>query len=193
MRTHRSGMHALHDAMARASLKGRSRQRGVAAIEFALVITLFLVILFAVISYGSMFWVQQRLSQAAGEGARVAIELAQEEWPYTDEHGAALASSYVADVKAAVFKSIQGWSLQSNEVTLAHAGSTGCPGAAADCLTVSLTYASREWPLIGLLESLSGVFGGQDDCQAASSGQAAGNCWIPETLRASATVRLRRS
>lgn len=170
------------------------RQRGAAAIEFALVITLFLVILFGVISYGSLFWVQQRLSQAAGEGARVALVLAQDEWPYADEHGQALAPAYMHEVKASVARAADGWVLESNQLSLVRAGTPQCPGGSADCLIVSVSYASSEWPLIGLLGTLSGVFGGQDGCgaQNASVDAQAGQCWIPDTLHASATVRLRR-
>ncbi|CAM3714118.1 TadE-like protein [Kerstersia gyiorum] len=192
MRTHCSGMHTLRDTMARGSLNGRSRQHGVAAIEFALVITVFLVILFAVISYGSLFWVQQRLSQAAGEGARAALELALEQWPYADESAGALAPRYVNDVQTVVTRAAHGWTLASNQLSLARAGSPQCPGAGADCLIVSVSYASKDWPLIGLLSSLAGVFGGQQGCGDAGTASQTTSCWIPQTLHASATVRLRR-
>jgi hypothetical protein len=55
---------------------GRRRRRcsddGAAAVEFALVVPLLVLILFGIISYGMMLSLRQTLSQAAAEGARAA-------------------------------------------------------------------------------------------------------------------------
>jgi Flp pilus assembly protein TadG len=48
------------------------RERGSAAVEFALVAPLLLLLLFAIISYGYMLSYRQALSQGAAEGARAA-------------------------------------------------------------------------------------------------------------------------
>jgi Flp pilus assembly protein TadG len=48
----------------------RSRQRGVAALEFALAMTLFLPLLFAVLNYGYYFYVSITAVEAARVGAR---------------------------------------------------------------------------------------------------------------------------
>ncbi len=48
------------------------RERGAAAVEFALVAPLILFLLFAVIGYGYMLSFRQAISQAAAEGARAA-------------------------------------------------------------------------------------------------------------------------
>src|SRR3546814_12289924 len=50
------------------------RQQCVAAIEFAAVLTVLLLILLAIIGYGAIFWTQQQLSAAAGEGARAGLQ-----------------------------------------------------------------------------------------------------------------------
>ena len=51
----------------------RRRQEGAAAVEFALVAPLLLLLLFGIISYGYMLSFRQALSQGAAEAARVAV------------------------------------------------------------------------------------------------------------------------
>src|SRR3546814_13214608 len=70
----RPGLHSTRTL----NLSGRRAQRGVAAIEFALTVVLLLVIVFGIVSYGAMFWAQQKLSHLAGEGARYALVLSME-------------------------------------------------------------------------------------------------------------------
>lgn len=48
------------------------RERGAAAVEFALVVPLLLLLVFGIISYGYMLSFRQALSQSATEGARAA-------------------------------------------------------------------------------------------------------------------------
>lgn len=48
------------------------RERGAAAVEFALVVPLLLLLVFGIISYGMMLSFRQGLTQAASEGARAA-------------------------------------------------------------------------------------------------------------------------
>ncbi|WP_175777945.1 TadE/TadG family type IV pilus assembly protein [Burkholderia anthina] len=56
----------------RQSCKWR-RQRGVAAIEFAIVFPLFFLIFYAIVTFGLIFVVKQNLTFAASEGARAAL------------------------------------------------------------------------------------------------------------------------
>ena len=51
----------------------RRHERGAAALEFAILLPLLLLILFEVISWAYMFSFRQTLSQAASEGARAAV------------------------------------------------------------------------------------------------------------------------
>lgn len=48
----------------------RSRQRGVAAIEFALVFVVLLSVLYALATFGAVLYIQQSVTRAAEEGAR---------------------------------------------------------------------------------------------------------------------------
>lgn len=50
-----------------------SRRRGVAVVEFAVVLPLLLTILFGIIEYGWVFMVRQTLQTAAREGCRLAV------------------------------------------------------------------------------------------------------------------------
>jgi Flp pilus assembly protein TadG len=50
------------------------RQRGAAAIEFALVFVLFFMVLYGAIAYGVVFAIKHSLTQGAAEGARAALK-----------------------------------------------------------------------------------------------------------------------
>lgn len=54
--------------------KKNHSQQGVASIEFALSFVLLLLIIFGLSSLGAMVWAQQKLSFAAGEGARALFQ-----------------------------------------------------------------------------------------------------------------------
>lgn len=54
---------------------GRRRMSGVAAVEFALVVPLLLVVLFGIIDFGFMLYDKAMLTNAAREGARAGIVL----------------------------------------------------------------------------------------------------------------------
>ena len=58
--------------MGRWVLLRRAAERGAAAVEFALVLPLLMVIVFGIVNYGDMLSVRQSVSQAAAEGARAA-------------------------------------------------------------------------------------------------------------------------
>lgn len=49
---------------------GPARQRGVAAIEFALVTLLFVTLFYGVVTFGAALYTQQAVSRAASDGAR---------------------------------------------------------------------------------------------------------------------------
>ena len=59
----------------KAALRGRNatRRRGVAAVEFAMVAPLFILLVFGILEYGRMVMVQQVLTNATREGARAAV------------------------------------------------------------------------------------------------------------------------
>lgn len=54
-------------------MRSKSPQRGLAVVEFALVLPVVLVILFGIFEFGFAFWRKQSLTAAVREGGRVAI------------------------------------------------------------------------------------------------------------------------
>lgn len=53
----------------------RTRQRGVAAIETALVLSLFITLVYGIATFGAVFYTQQVVSRAAEDGARALTAL----------------------------------------------------------------------------------------------------------------------
>ncbi|WP_175944663.1 TadE family protein [Burkholderia pyrrocinia] len=56
--------------------RGRRRQRGATAVEFAIVFPLLFVIFYGILSFGMIFTIQQSLTFAASEGARAGLSYA---------------------------------------------------------------------------------------------------------------------
>jgi Flp pilus assembly protein TadG len=52
---------------------GRGRDAGVSAVEFGLVLPVFLIVLLGIIDYGWVFYVKLNITNAAREGARVGV------------------------------------------------------------------------------------------------------------------------
>jgi len=53
--------------------RGSRRDRGAAAVEFAIVLTVLLLIIFAIIDFGRLLFVSQAVKSASREGARAAV------------------------------------------------------------------------------------------------------------------------
>jgi Flp pilus assembly protein TadG len=131
----------------------RRGQQGAAAVEFALVAPLLLVLVFGVVSYGYMLSFRQALSQGAAEGARAAAVS-----PYptaTAKQTSALnAINDALDVRAYGITCTgvaAGSPLKKDGVTV---GSCAVTTAACDsdptkdCVTVSLDYLYKDHPLL---------------------------------------------
>jgi Flp pilus assembly protein TadG len=69
---HRKGGDGMAEAH-RGGMKRRSRRQGSAAIEFALVGPMLIVLLAGMVVYGGWFWLAQSVQSLATEGARAAI------------------------------------------------------------------------------------------------------------------------
>ncbi|MCD0505525.1 TadE/TadG family type IV pilus assembly protein [Bordetella petrii] len=149
---------------------GRGRQRGVAAVEFAMVLTVLLLILLAIVGYGAIFWAQQQLSAAAGEGARAGLQA----------RYAGLADVQAVACDAAVNVFGPGTSVECNRTAVPVACAwTGTGGVAVGCMDVVLRYDVAQWPL---LQSFQGLV------RLVAGGSADG--LIPQTLSARATIQI---
>lgn len=154
------------------------RQRGVAALEFGLVASMFLVLLFAIASYSGLFVAQQALSRAAQEGARALLQ-------------ASIAPSQTVTPQAmacdAVARSVDWLTLYRRGLGLQPISCVSvfepCSySAAAICGRVEVVYANyRAYPLIPELLPLGTIL-------SIFTGSADG--WIPLDLAARSTVQI---
>jgi Flp pilus assembly protein TadG len=139
--------------MAARRARRRRSQDGAAAVEFALVAPLLLVLVFGVISYGYMLSFRQALSQGAAEGARAAAVS-----PYpaaSDKEAAALdAINDALDVKAygvTCTGVAAGSPLMKDGTTVGSCSVTTATCASdptKDCVTVALDYRYKSHPLL---------------------------------------------
>jgi len=110
--------------MWRSVLRSRAEARGAAAVEFALILPLLLVLVFGIVNYGDMLSVRQSVSQAAAEVARAAAVNAG-----ADPAKVAAAEAAVADALAA----------QGNECNdECSVQIDPCPTGGVDCVTVDV-------------------------------------------------------
>lgn len=169
------------DSWGALACRRRRSEDGAAAVEFALLVPVICLIVFATISYAYMFSFRQALSQAAAEGARASVGAT------VSGTCAATAASYPAATcpaqaaaAAAVARSLDGYGMTCNgtaHLTCAITPPTACAGAASgspsggQCVTVTVSYPYRDHDL---LPSVPGI-----------------GFTLPETLRFSSTVVVR--
>lgn len=140
------------------------RQRGAAAIELSLAMCVSMLVLAAVVGYGMVFWAQQRLSYAAGEGARAVLD--------ASARADAQAPVSAADA-CAVARRAAGW--LSVDCVPAVRACAWDPTGQTECVSVSVSYETAGLPLVGILRLL---------------GVADGTGWMPARLAAQATVQV---
>jgi Flp pilus assembly protein TadG len=100
------------------SLRKPARQRGAAALEFALLFSFFVAILYGIISYALAMLIQQGLTQAAAEAARSAVRLDQLSFTNAADYEAAVA----AIVKDTAVKTVE-WMPKKAKDKVSAAGS----------------------------------------------------------------------
>lgn len=138
--------------MGRCVLWGRARrrsgdraERGAAAVEFALIMPILLLLVFGIISYGYMLSFRQAVSQAAAEGARaaaVAQVAADREGNALDAMNEALDSYGVTCADGALMRNGDAVGTCSVDVGDCENDST------VQCATVSIDYDYAENPLL---------------------------------------------
>lgn len=110
----------------------RTRARGAALVEFAVVCPLLMTILFGIMEYGYVFLVQQTLTNAAREGCRIAV----------------LQGSSDAQIDARITEIMDATGITGHTTTKTHA--TTNPYNPVEAVTVSVPYDSV---------SITGFFG----------------------------------
>ncbi|MFC4275027.1 TadE/TadG family type IV pilus assembly protein [Achromobacter aloeverae] len=146
---------------------GPRAQHGLAALEFALVLSAFLLLFGGIVGLGGVMWAQQKLTGAATEGARAVLD-------------SGLNGAVDMDAACKVAREAATWmavGCAAAPRTCAWPGGTG--GAAASCAAVTLTYSTADWPLLSLVRALSQALGV--------------STWVPRTLTANAVVQIQEA
>lgn len=117
----------------------RGHQTGAAAIEFALLFTLFFVVFYALVSYAIVMLLQQGLEHAAEEGARAAIAV--DPLAYTST-SAYLSNGIQPQVKSTVATALDWLPSKAKTKVLGINNGNVTATMSGDVLTVTLTYAS---------------------------------------------------
>lgn len=114
-------------------------ERGAAAVEFALVLPILLLLLFGIIAYGYMLSFRQAMSQAAAEGAREAAVNVN-------------ASNRQASAMAAVDEALDAYGVRcgADGMTCRYRMVSGTSNCATECVVVDLEYDYDDHPLIPL-------------------------------------------
>lgn len=120
-------------------LRARDGERGVAAVEFALVAPIILLILFGIFEFGSAFWRKQVLTSAVREGARKGVVATTPR--KTESEITTAVKTYLTNV---------GWDAGKAVVLV-----DGEQGASGTSLTVSATYPTS---LLVLSRLMPGTF-----------------------------------
>ncbi|MBP6020561.1 MAG: pilus assembly protein [Burkholderiaceae bacterium] len=161
-------------------------QRGSAAIELAFSLILLLMLFFAIVSYGALFWAQQKISHLAGEGARTAVTAHFQGIEQAVEVGCSKVIAMQQDdfllVSLGGFACIPSGPVpdsSGNGSARALAGVAACPfDANYQCATIIVSGQVRGWPLLDMMRELAGVFGSD------------ASKLLPETLSAQAVVQI---
>jgi Flp pilus assembly protein TadG len=139
----------------------RTVQRGIAAVEFALVFPLLFTVLYAILTYSLIFVAEQSLTLAAEEGARAALN-------YQSATNATAALAAREQNACTVASNAARW-LNTN-ANCATQAQTCSYDATMDCIQVTLTYDYANYPLLPPLPLLSLA--------------------VPQTLTSAATVQI---
>ena len=145
----------------------RRRQRGIAALEFSLTLTVLLLFICGVVGFGALFWMQQQLAAAAADGARAAV------------HARFSGQSDVpAEACLAAMRTFSAGSAVLCSASRAPCAWPGAGGGQADCATVAMTYNTQTWPLLETVRGLVTALPG------------ANRNWLPSRLQSQAVVQI---
>lgn len=163
------------------------RQRGAAAIEFALVISLMLMLLAGLVGLGAVFWAKQRLAGVASQSAQAALWGAARAQPRDDvvrlacdsagrEMGPDRVSCSPPYDDCPVADEAAGAACIQVQVDFPECGWGLAPGVPAACVRVRIAMAEQGWPLIGMARSLADAAGVSD--------------WLPDVLTVRALLQI---
>ena len=135
-----------HDIHFRGRFRG---QRGAALVEFAICSTLFLVLIYAAISFGVIFWVKHTLTSSASEGARAAVGAPLNTGCTTPSHCDEIAAAR-AKARGVVNAGLGDRGVHVLESDIITTVAT-CVGSSRDCITVKVRYPYGAHPILPVL------------------------------------------
>lgn len=109
--------------------------RGAAAVEFALILPILLILVFGIINYGDMLSVRQSVSQAASEGARAAAVN-----PGSNAAKIAAAKEAVGGALDAQDQECTGWGAGAGQCNVTIAACAGEPTKQCATVKVDIQY-----------------------------------------------------
>jgi Flp pilus assembly protein TadG len=119
---------------------------GAAMVEFALVIGLFVLVLYGLIAYGLALDLKQNMTHAATEGARAAIGAV----PIGTETPDQAAERVAKDAVTRAMSSFK--QFDTSTMVEAHADAAQCqpnpPTPTAECITVTIKYPYKDKPIV---------------------------------------------
>ena len=132
----------------RAALLRRRRERGTAAVEFAMIFPLFFMILYGIVTFSLIFVAQQNLTLAAEEGARAALNY---------QTATSTTNALAARTTAACTAASNVVTSLISSATCVSSSTTCSYDATMDCIKVTLTYKYASAPLVPTLPLLNFV------------------------------------
>ncbi|NLN66617.1 MAG: pilus assembly protein [Alcaligenaceae bacterium] len=160
-----------------AMLRLRKNQQGVAAIEFALIITVLLTICFAIVSFGMLMWTQQKVSHIAGDSTRVALQHSIS----GDTEYAVKACEHAKAMVAADFilAGLLDPSDPGKDKVVCNAVPVQCVwDATQSCLRLTMIVTVEGLPLVNIVQAVGSIFSNKTDG------------WMPEKLSATSVVKI---
>lgn len=125
----------------------RGDDRGSVALEFALIVPVFLLLVYGGISFGLAMSTKAQMTEAAAEGARYAIANTN---GATDPCATSATQGYAYNAKAQAANALKamGYNAQWATITATPSVSTCIPTSTAVSVTVTITYPYKDHPIV---------------------------------------------
>ena len=134
---------------------GSSRERGQSLVEFALVVPVFLLLMFGIIDFGRLFFSQMTLQHAMREAGRFGVTGRHLDDPNNPGTQLSRVNSIITTARNAA----SGLDITNIRVTSSSTGTNQNAGGPSDTMTVSITSRLRLiTPMIGRYFGTNGVY-----------------------------------
>ena len=136
-------------------MRYKKRERGAAAIEFAILFPIFFIIFYAIVTYGLIFAAQQSMTLAAAEGARAAVRYQKGDTQIARQNSRVAAACDMANQSLSWLRKAGGQATApaagvcGTGTTSVQATPVACSGVTGvSCVRVLVTYNYSAAPLV---------------------------------------------